>query len=353
MRLGLNLGFYSGRDAAERARTDLELVRAAERLGFDVVWVAEAYGSDAPSVLGWLAGQTSRIGLGSAVMQIPARTPASTAMTAATLDLLSGGRFRLGLGVSGPQVSEGWYGVGFADPITRTREYAEIVRRVLDRQPLEYDGKHHRLPLPGGAGKALGLALHPVREHLPIYLAALGPRNLRLAGEIADGWLALFFAPEHAATPLSAIAEGRRWAGHTTDGFDVVATVPLAVADDPADAVDRIRPYAALYLGGMGSRDRNFYRDQAARSGFAERADAVRDAFLAGDRRAAAAAVPAEFISMTALAGPAETLVERIQAYDEAGVTTLAVQPQAATADQRFEDLRTVARAYDRAGVGG
>ncbi|HVX44206.1 MAG TPA: LLM class flavin-dependent oxidoreductase, partial [Mycobacteriales bacterium] len=207
MRLGLNLGYWNRQRSAE----DLALVREAERLGYSVVWVAEAYGSDAPTILGWLAASTERIGIGSAVMQIPARTPAATAMTAATLDSLSGGRFHLGLGVSGPQVSEGWHGVRFADPLGRTREYVEIVRAALRRERVEYSGKHFQLPLPDGPGKALALALPVQRKNLPIYLAAMGPANLSLTGQIADGWLAMFFSAQHAAAPLSAIAEARSW----------------------------------------------------------------------------------------------------------------------------------------------
>ncbi|MGI9092448.1 MAG: LLM class F420-dependent oxidoreductase [Mycobacteriales bacterium] len=351
MQLGLNLGFLSGANVAARAAADLELTREAERLGYAVVWVAEAYGSDAPTVLAWLAAQTTRIDIGSAVMQIPARAPASTAMTAATLDALSGGRFRLGVGVSGPQVSEGWYGVGFGSPLARTREYVEIVRRALRREPVRHDGRHYQLPLPGGPGKALALAIHPVRDHIPVYLAALGPKNLRLAGEIADGWLALFFSPEHAAEPLAAIAEGRRWAGLSTDRFDVVATVPLVLDEDAGSAVDQIRAHAALYLGGMGSRAQNFYTDHAARMGFATAANTVRDLFLAGDPAAAAAAIPAEFIAATSLAGPPDLLTERLQAYAEAGVTTLSVLPQARTAQGRIAAVRAVAEAFERAGL--
>src|ERR671910_1184086 len=197
MRLGLHLGYWGG-----DSQDNLVLAKEADRLGYSVVWAAEAYGSDAPTVLSWVAAQTERVDVGSAVMQIPARTPACTAMTAATLDSLSGGRFRLGLGVSGPQVSEGWHGVRFDKPLGRTREYIEIVRKAMRREKLEYAGEHYRLPLPDGPGKALKLIVHPVREHVPVYLAAVGPKNLELAGEVADGWLAVFFAPEHAAEPL-------------------------------------------------------------------------------------------------------------------------------------------------------
>ena len=222
-------------------------------------------------MLAWLAGQTSTIGLGSAVMQIPGRTPAMTAMTAATLDLLSGGRFWLGLGVSGPQVSEGWHGVRFAEPLARTRAYVEVVRLALGRQTVRHDGPHHPLPLPDGPGKALRLGLRPVRDHVPLYLAAVGPRNLELAGEIADGWLAVFFDPDLAAEQLGHVRSGRARAGLDLDGFDVVATVPLSVGDDPQACADPVRAYAALYVGGMGSRAQNFYHSLAVRMGFARR----------------------------------------------------------------------------------
>src|SRR5919198_891700 len=217
MRLGLNLGYWgAGNDAA-----NLALAREADRLGYSVVWAAEAYGSDVVSVLAWVAAQTERIDVGSAIMQIPARAPAMTAMTAASLDTLSGGRFRLGLGVSGPQVSEGWHGVRFAKPLARTREYVDIVRLALDRQTVRYDGDHFTLPLPDGPGKPLKLMLHPYRRHIPIYLAVIGPKNLELAGEIADGWLSIFFAPEYAEGSLAPLRTGAARAGKTLDDIDV------------------------------------------------------------------------------------------------------------------------------------
>src|SRR5215469_16233764 len=228
MRLGLNIG-YSGAAMG----LDLGLLQEADRLGFHSAWSAEAYGSDAVSTIAWVAAKTSRIGVGTAIMQIPARTPALTATTALTLDQLSGGRFLLGLGVSGPQVSEGWHGVPFGKPLKRTREYVEILRLALARQPVAFDGEYYTLPLPDGPGKALKLTVHPVRDHIPLYLAAVGPRNLRLSGEIADGWLAVFFAPGFAGEALAEIRAGREKAGKTLDGFDVVPTVPVVVGDDP------------------------------------------------------------------------------------------------------------------------
>jgi F420-dependent oxidoreductase-like protein len=348
MRLGLNLGYWgAGNDAA-----NLVLAQEADRLGYAVVWAAEAYGSDVVTVLSWVAAQTQRVDVGSAIMQIPARSPAMTAMTAATLDTLSGGRFRLGLGVSGPQVSEGWHGVRFEKPLARTREYVDIVRMALARQTVRYAGEHYRLPLPDGPGKALKLIVHPARERIPFYLAAVGPKNLRLAGEIADGWLAVFFSPEHAAEQLAAIRAGREQAGATLDGFDVVPTVPLVVGDDVATAAEPVRAYGALYIGGMGSREANFYNALARRMGYDAAADRVQHLYLARDYAGAAAAVPLDFVDQTSLLGPPDRIAERMQAYAEAGVTTLSVSPYAATLDEQIAMLRTAVDALDRAGVG-
>jgi len=358
MRLGLNLGYWgAGQDTSA-----VELAVEADRLGLAVCWAAEAYGSDAVTVLSWVGARTGRIGLGSAVLQIPARTPAATAMTAATLDALSGGRFRLGLGVSGPQVSEGWHGVPFADPLGRTREYVDVVRLALSRQDVAYAGEHWRLPLPGGEGRALRLGVRRVRDRrpveIPIYLATVGPRNSRLAGRIADGWLGVFFAPEHADAALGPIREGRREAGYGTGpggdplaGFDVVPTVPVSIGADPEAAADPVRRYAALYLGGMGSRQHNFYNDLACRMGFEQAAAEVQRLFLAGNPRDAARAVPFDFIDATSLIGPIERIADRMHAYAEAGVTTLSVAPHADTPTARIETLRSVVRAYDRAGL--
>jgi F420-dependent oxidoreductase-like protein len=345
VRLGLTLGYQT---AWTTPAHHLALAQEAERLGFSVVWAAEAYGSDSPSMLAWIAGQTSRIDVGSAVMQIPARSPAATAMTAATIDTLSGGRFRLGLGVSGPQVSEGWHGVRFAKPLARTREYVDIVRMALARKPVEYAGEHYQLPLPGGAGKALRLSFHPPRADIPIYLAAVGPKNLQLAGEIADGWLAVFFAPEYAAELLGQIRAGREKAGKPMDTFDVVPTVPVVVGEDPVACAELVRWYAALYVGGMGSREQNFYHQLATRMGYGEAAREVQDLYLAKRHRDAAAAVPFEFIDSTSLLGPVERISRRMRAYAEAGVTTLSVSVFAADVDDGVRTLRAVADAYGR-----
>ena len=346
MRLGLNLGYLVGSDDPAG---QLALTRHAEDLGFDVVWAAEAYGSDSPTVLSWLAGQTSRIDVGSAVMQIPARTPAMTAMTAASLDLLSRGRFRLGLGVSGPQVSEGWHGVRFDKPLGRTREYVDIVRTALARKTVSYDGAHYRLPLPDGPGKALKLTIAPLRPDIPIYLAAVGPKNLELTGEIADGWLAIFYSPDHADELLGRIRVGRERAGKVTDSFDVVPTVPVVIGEDPVRCADPIRPYAALYVGGMGSREQNFYHALAVRMGYGEAAAEVQDHFLARRHRDAMAAVPYEFIDSTSLLGPVERIAERLGVLAASGVTTCAVAPYGNTLDEKLAALTAVAQAYEKA----
>ncbi len=352
MRLGLNLGYWGAGNDAE----NLVLAQEADRIGYDVCWAAEAYGSDAPTVLTWVAAQTRRIDVGAAVMQIPARTPAMTAMTAATLDTLSGGRFRLGLGVSGPQVSEGWHGVRFAKPLGRTREYVDVVRMALRREAVAYQGEHFTLPLPDGPGKAIRLTVHPARASIPLYLAAVGPKNLQLTGEIADGWLAIFYSPEHAALSLDPLREGRRTSGRGTaenplDGFDVVPTVPVVIADDVEAAAAPLRSYAALYIGGMGSREQNFYNALARRMGFEAEAERIQDLYLARQPRDAAAAVPSAFIDGTSLIGPLPRIRDRLQAYADAGVTTLTISPYAPTLEGRVSTLRAVAGALESAGL--
>jgi F420-dependent oxidoreductase-like protein len=348
VRLGLNLGYWgAGNDAA-----NLELAKQADRLGYSVAWAAEAYGSDAPTVLTWVAAHTRRMDVGSAILQIPARAPTMAAMTAATLDTLSGGRFRLGLGVSGPQVSEGWYGVKFDKPLARTREYVDIVRSALRRDRVSHQGKHFTLPLPDGPGKPLKLTVHPVRDQIPIYLASIGPKNLELTGEIADGWLAIFFSPEHAGESLELIKRGREKAAKTMAGFDVVPTVPLVVADRWQEAADVVRPYAALYVGGMGSREKNFYYNLACRMGYEAEAARIQDLYLAKDYAGAAAAVPLGFLDSTALLGPPERIAERIQVLAESGVTTLTVSVALQDLEHGTAALRVAAEALDKAGVG-
>ena len=350
MKLGLSLGYQTPWSTPAYQR---DFVQEAERLGFSVVWAAEAYGSDAPSTLAWLAGQTSTIELGSAIMQIPGRTPTMTAMTAATIDTLSGGRFRLGLGVSGPQVSEGWHGVRFGKPLARTREYVEIVKAALARQTVSHQGEYYQLPLPDGPGKALKLNFHPLRDGVPIYIAAVGPKNLELAGEIADGWLAIFFSPEFSGDLLASIGAGRARAGLTLDGFDVAASASVVIGDDVSACADVLRAHAALYVGGMGSREQNFYNQLAVRMGYGDAAREVQDLYLDRKHRDAAAAVPMEFIDRTSLLGPVERVADRLRAYAEAGVTTLSVNLYATDAESGLTTLRQTARAYELAGLGG
>ncbi|MBA6437114.1 MULTISPECIES: LLM class F420-dependent oxidoreductase [Streptomyces] len=348
MRLGINLGYWgAGMDA-----DNLAVAREADRLGYSVCWAAEAYGSDAATVLAWVAAQTERIDVGSAIFQIPARTPAMTAMTAATLDTLSGGRFRLGLGVSGPQVSEGWYGVRFDKPLARTREYVEIIRKAMSRERLTHEGRNWTLPLPDGPGKPLKLTVHPVREYIPLYIAAIGPKNLEQTGEIADGALVLFYDPEHAEeTTLSPLRAGREKAGKDLEGFDVVPTVPMALGDDVRALADQFRPYTALYVGGMGSAKQNFYNKLAQRMGYEKEAAEIQEKYLSGDKEGAAAAVPHELIDSTALIGPVERIADRMQAYAGAGVTTLSLTPAGFTLEERLAGLRAGVEALERAGL--
>ncbi|WP_369166902.1 LLM class F420-dependent oxidoreductase [Streptomyces sp. R28] len=350
LRLGLNLGYWVGGNDA----SNIPLAFLAENLGYSAVWVSEAYGSDAVTLLSWIAARTSRIDVGSAVLQIPARSPAMTAMTAATLDTLSGGRLRLGLGVSGPQVSEGWHGVRFASPLGRTREYVDLVRRALRREPLAYEGSHFTLPLPDGPGKPLALTIRPPRERIPVYLAALGPRNLELAGEIADGWLPVFFSPDHAAQQLAPLRAGLAKSGRTLDGFDIAPGVPLVTGPDWRACARRVRGYAALYLGGMGGRADNHYTQLAERMGFGPEARAVQERFLAGDYPGAMAAVPLEFLDATSLLGPRERIAERMTAFAEAGATTLNVMPVGPGLpgpDRAATALRTAVEAAELAGL--
>jgi F420-dependent oxidoreductase-like protein len=347
VRLGINLGYWGGGNDAD----NLALAREADRLGYAVVWVAEAYGSDAPSVLSWIGAQTDTIDIGSAIFQIPARTPANTAMTAATLDTLTNGRFRLGLGVSGPQVSEGWHGVRFDRPLARTREYTEVVRKALSRQRLTYDGEFFQLPLPGGPGKALTLTVHPIREHIPMYLAAIGPKNLELTGELMDGWLAIFFSPEFAADQLGHIQAGRALVGKDLTDFDVAATVPVVIGNDVNECANPVRAYAALYLGGMGSRDKNFYNQLAVRMGYGQAAAEVQEKYLARKYDEAAMAVPFDFIDRTSLIGPPERITERLHAYARSGVTTLTVATYAGTLEQRLATIRAMPEFLAKAGL--
>jgi F420-dependent oxidoreductase-like protein len=341
VRLSVAIGYWGmGNDAARQ----LAVAREAERLGYDAVWTAEAYGSDAATVLGWLAAQTTTIGLGAAVFQVPARSAAMTAMTAATLDRLSGGRFRLGLGVSGPQVAEGWHGQRYDRPLARTRDYVAVVRLALARERVAYKGDTLELPLPESRGKALKLTISSVQRPLPVYLAAIGPRNMALAGEIADGWIGFVFSPEHGADEArAALAEGAARAGRDLDGFDRVAVVQTRIDDDLDAAREAMRPMIALYVGGMGSRERNFYNDLVRRYGFEEAAAAVQERYLAGWPGEAAAALPVELIDALSLCGPAGRVRDRLAAFREAGVTTLMTIPVARTTEDAIGQLRLLA----------
>jgi F420-dependent oxidoreductase-like protein len=325
MRLGLQLGYW-GLGISEQDQ--LQMVRDAESAGYDSAWGAEAYGSDTATVLAWLAGQTERIKLGAGIFQMPARSPAMTAMTAATLDVLSGGRVLLGIGSSGPAVAEGWHGQRFAKQIQRTREYVEVVRMALARERLVYDGEHYKLPLPGAPGKPLKLMIHPVQERMPVYLAAMGPNNTRLAGEIADGWLPFLFSPERVEDSRKLLQEGAERVGRTIDeSFDIAPTVNLCIDDDVDKARDMVRPILALYVGGMGSREKNFYNQAVQRYGFEEAAKTVQDLYLDGKREEAMAALPAELIDTVALVGPRDKVRDRLAAYRDAGVGTMVITP--------------------------
>ncbi len=319
MRLGLHVGYWGlGLSADEQ----LTLVREAESAGFDSVWAAEAYGSDAATVLAWIAAQTEKIKIGSAIFQMPGRSPAMTAMTAATLDNLSDGRVILGIGSSGPQVAEGWHGQRFAKQLARTREYVAILRKALARERLEFKGETYELPLPDGPGKALKLMIPPVQERIPIYIAAIGPKNTQLTGEIADGWMPTFFSPEHVGEFRELLEEGAARADgdkKIDDSFDIAPNVSLCISDDIDAGRDVMRPLLALYVGGMGSRDKNFYNALVRRYGFEEAADEVQDLYLSGKKDEAAAALPAELIDKTSLVGPVDRVKERLELYREAG----------------------------------
>jgi F420-dependent oxidoreductase-like protein len=346
MKLGVHIGYWG---LGLTREDQLEIVQEAERLGYDSVWTAEAYGSDAATILGWIAGQTSKIRIGSAIFQMPARSPAMTAMTAATLDQLSGGRMLLGIGSSGPQVAEGWHGQRFAHQLARTREYIAIVRRALARERLEFQGEHYVLPLPDGPGKALKLTIDTVQDRIPIYLAAIGPRNTALAGEIADGWIPTLLSPEHLPLLRESLEEGAARAERSLDGFDIAPTVNVMISDDRAAARDATRPFVALYVGGMGSRKQNFYNQLMQRYGFEDAAREVQDLYLEGKREEAMAALPDELLDTVSLIGPRDVVTERLRVYRDAGVGTLGVTPMAFTKDERLVQLRLVAECLEAA----
>src|SRR5437764_3045458 len=340
MKLGIHVGYWG---LGMGPQDQLQVVQAAERLGYDSVWTAEAYGSDAATVLAWLAAGTSRIRLGSAIFQMPGRSPAMTAMTAATIDELSGGRMLLGIGSSGPQVAEGWHGQGFARQLLRTREYVAVVRKALARERVEFHGETLDLPLPDGPGKPLKLMIAAVQERIPIYLAAIGPRNTALAGEIADGWIPTFFSPEYVSEFRALLEEGAARSGRSLNGFDIAPTVNAYVSDDRALARNLMRPVLALYIGGMGSRQQNFYNNLVQRYGFEPAAKEIQDLYLAGKKAEAGDAIPPELIDMVSLCGPSDAVRDRLAAFRDAGVGTLMVTPMAFTAEDRITQLQQIA----------
>jgi F420-dependent oxidoreductase-like protein len=318
----VKLAFYMGYAPPGTSPLELiELAQEAERLGYDSAWAAEAWGTDAVSVLAWLAAVTTKIKIGSAILQIPARTPANAAMTAATLDLLSGGRFLLGLGTSGPQVVEGWHGEPWGKPLTKTREYVEIVRAVLRRDVVEHHGEHYDIPYSRdgatGLGKPLKLMARPLRAEIPIYLASLRRKSVELAAEIADGWLPIFFSPERARQTFP-VAFAR-------DGLEIAPAVPALLSDDVESARAALKPYYALYVGGMGARGQNFYNDLASAYGFEAEARRIQDLYLDGKKKEATAAVPDALVDEMTLVGPRERIAERLQAWEESGATTMLI----------------------------
>lgn len=325
MRLGLQLGYDDPVSA-------IALAQEAARLGFDSVWTSEAYGSDAVTLMAWIAATTDRIGIGSAIMQMPARSPAATAATVATLDHLSQGRVLLGLGTSGPQVAEGWHGQEWGKPLGRTREYVEIVRAILRReQALEHHGAHYDIPYSGpratGLGKPLKLIVHPLRADVPIYLAAIGPKNVELTAEIADGWIPIFFSPERfAAVHGPSLEAGFATRGGRPAGWDVAPLVPVVVGDDYAACRDFLKPLLALYIGGMGARGQNFYARLASRYGYEDAATAIQELYLAGRKGEAAAQVPDELVDEVALVGDRARITDRLAAWHACGATSLILQ---------------------------
>ena len=332
MKLGLNTGYWS---AGPPAGVE-EQVAEADRLGFDSIWTAEAYGSDCFTPLAWWGAATENVRLGTAITQMSARTPAATAMTAMTMDHLSDGRFVLGLGASGPQVVEGWYGQPYARPLARTREYVEIVRGIVAREaPVEYHGEFYDLPVAGGTGlgKALKSTVHPRRTEIPIMLGAEGPKNVALAAEICDGWLPWLFSPKHDDMYRGFLQEGfdRPGARHTWDDFEVVCTSILVPGDDIEACADFVRPVISLYVGGMGAKGANFHRAVFDRMGYEEQCDIIQDLYLAGDKKAATAAVTVEMCEEIALIGPWEKITEDLAPWRESVVTTMLVMGDPAT----------------------
>ena len=338
LKLGLNTGYWAGGPPPGAA----EAVAEADRLGFDSIWTAEAYGSDVLTPLAWWGATTENLRLGTAIMQLSARQPAAAAMAAMTMDHLSGGRFVLGLGVSGPQVVEGWYGQPFAKPLARTREYIGILREIWAREgKLTNEGPHYPLPLPGGTGlgKPLKSSIHPLREDIPIFLAAEGPKNVALAAELCDGWLALFYSPRHEDHFREALSEGfaREGARRSFDDFEVAATVPLVITDDIEAGVDALRPYYALYFGGMGAKGANFHANVPIRMGYEDEITKIQDLYLDGKKDEAAAALPRKLIEDLSLVGPPDKIRDDVEAWRESMVTMLLIAGDTSTVQQAAE----------------
>ncbi|MEM5385998.1 LLM class F420-dependent oxidoreductase [Paraburkholderia phymatum] len=348
MYIGINMGYIA---TLFTPGQEIEFAQEAERLGYRSLWVGEPYGNDAATVLAALAACTKRIQIGAGIFAIPGRTAAMTAQTAATLDWLSNGRLLMGLGPSGTQVSEGWHGVPFAKPLLRTREYVEVIRMILRRdKPLEYHGETIRLPLPGTEGKPLRLIMHPVRPAVPILLAALGPKNIELCGEIADGWLPFWFAPEHAATLRAPLEAGARAAGRDPSAIDVMVNVIVHIDDDLERARNTMRPRLALYVGGMGSKENNFYKTLVSSYGYADVAEQVQELYLSGRKAEAAALLPDELVDMVTLCGPADRIAERLHAYQAAGAHTVIPMFETSNFEERMSQLRAFVDIAKRSG---
>jgi F420-dependent oxidoreductase-like protein len=347
LNLGLYLGYWgigpAGQDAADS-------VRVAEEAGFESVWVAESYGSDVISILAWLVPQTKTIKLGAAIMQVPARPPAAAAMAGATIDRLSGGRFLFGFGPSGPQVSEGWYGVPYAKPWGRTREYVEVVREIIAREgPLRHEGEHYALPLPGGEGKALKLNFHPERNRIPVFLGAIGRKSVELAAEIADGWIPIFFSVDaFEQTWGEHIEAGLAKGGRQRSELEVSPSLQVAIDGDQEAAKSVVKAGLVLYFGGMGSRKTNFYVDLAHRFGFGEVADEVQRRFQDGDRAGAFEAMPDEIVEATSLVGSEAEVAERIERFRRAGIDRLIVSPVHPEHDQKRHTIERLAALASR-----
>jgi F420-dependent oxidoreductase-like protein len=348
LKLGLNLGYWGIGPAGEDA---LEVVKAAEGHGYESVWAAESYGSDVVSVLAWLAAQTETINLGAAILQVPARPPAAAAMAGATIDKLSGGRFLFGFGPSGPQVSEGWYGVPYAKPWGRTREYIEVVREIIAREgPVDHQGEHYRLPLPGGEGKPLKLNFHPLRNRIPVFVGAIGRKSVELAAEICDGWIPIFFSLDtFEQTWGEHLESGFAKGGRQRSDLEVSPSLQVAIDGDLEAAKNVVKAGLVLYFGGMGSRKTNFYVDLAHRFGFGEVADEVQKRFQDGDRAGAFEAMPDEIVEATSLVGTEVEVAERVERFRGAGIDRLIVSPVHVERDQQ---LHTLERLASVSGVG-